>query len=126
MEKSLKVGDTVWVFDQNRRIYPKDRQGGPIWSEHWRPEKITGETSRSWIIGNHAWTQKKLPKKGAAPFRVAYSQEEIDKAAWVHDNRYRLSHEIDRCEDYDTLKKVAELVGYRLPGPTTKDTEENK
>lgn len=123
MEKNLKVGDTVWLFDENRRVYAKDRQGGPIWREHWYPMTISGETSRSWIIGEHAWHSYKLPKKGKPGFKIAYSQEEIDRAAWVHDNRYRLSHEIDRCEDYDTLKMVAELVGYRLPGPT-KDTEE--
>lgn len=110
----LKIGDTVYLFDSNRRVYPKNKntQIGPIWREHWRPVKVTGETSRSWIIGE-AWDTHKLPKKGQAGFAVAFSQEEIDRAAWVHDNAIIISHMVSCCKDYAVLKHIATLVGYK-------------
>lgn len=109
---TLKIGDTVYLFDSNRRIYGKDRSG-PIWREHWYPAKVTGETSRSWIIGDHPWTQCKLPKKGKPSFAIAYSQEEIDRESWIQDNRYQISKLVDRCGDYEVLQKIAELLGYK-------------
>lgn len=97
----------LWVFDINRRVYPKNKtiSSAPIWREHWVRREIVGETSRSWIdkFGN------KYPKKGGRG--VLFSQEEIDKAAWVHENRHRIRDEIQWI-DYETLKKVAELIGY--------------
>jgi len=49
--KNLKVGDTVWVFDINRRVYDGNGLGAKIiYREHFRPVHIIGETSRSWIL----------------------------------------------------------------------------
>ncbi len=105
------VGSPVWIFSENRRVYRKDGVGGgPIWREHWRQDKIIGETSRSWIVGQGSWEQK-IPKKG--PWHgVAFSEKEIDQAAYVHDNRHRISDAVGRLQDYACLREIAELVGY--------------
>lgn len=109
------IGSTIWIFDINRRVYPPREKGrvsgAPIWREHWRPVKITGETSRSWLTEYG----EKVPKKGANPHFVAFTREEIDRAAWVQDNRYRIVREIEGISDHDTLRKIAEVIGYQPP-----------
>ena len=106
--------EKVWVFDENRRVYRKDKDGkslgaGPIWREHWREMKITGETSRSWIT---EW-DRKIPKKGFNPRFVCFSEEEIDRNAWIKENRNKIARVIERHNDYDLLQKVAQLIGYK-------------
>ena len=52
-DDKMKVGDKVWIFDTNRRVYPKVNgrvTGGPIYAEHFVQAEITGETSKSWIV----------------------------------------------------------------------------
>lgn len=113
----IGIGSTVWVFDPNRRVYPRAPEGklclsdSPIWREYWRPCTIKGENSRSWILSDGT----KVPKKNHNPLMVSFSQEEIDKAAWVQENRHKIVRVIERLHDYDTLHKVAELVGYKEP-----------
>ena len=103
----LAVGSTIWVFDGNRRIYAKDGRGGPIYREHWRPAKITSETSRSWITD---WGQK-VPKKGERP-GVCFTEKEVDEKSWVEDNHYKISDAVNRVRDHETLRAIAKLVGY--------------
>lgn len=80
----LKIGDTIWFFNQNRRKY-NDAQSGSIWRYHWEPQKITGETSRSWLTNR----RRKAPKCGA-PGTWAFSEAEIDDQEWRHAHRYRI------------------------------------
>lgn len=104
----LGVGSTIWMFDSNRRVYDKNKGGNPIYREHWRPAKITGETSRSWITDR--WGQKVL-KRGPHP-GAAFTQEEVDDDVFINDNRYTISDAVRRCRDAATLRAVALLVGY--------------
>lgn len=100
----------IWVFDENRRVYRRNEQGrpvgGPIWREHWRKVTVVGETSRSWVT---AWGQK-IPKSGRRG--VVFSEEEIDRAAYVRDNAVKIANEVRRVDSYDLLKQIAALVGY--------------
>jgi hypothetical protein len=104
------VGDTVWVFDGNRTVYKRDetgrRFGAPIWREHWRPEEIVSETTRSWIT---KWGTK-ISKKNPGVL-VIFSEEELDKRCWIKDNQYKIIDKI-RYEnlDYDTLKAIDDLI----------------
>lgn len=108
----MKIGDTVYWFDQNRRVYPPKQagqifaSGGPIWKEHWRPERIVSETSRSWVTDFGS----KIPKSG--PHGWLTSQEEINDLAWAHDNAHRIASRIDERLPLNVLKQIAALVGY--------------
>lgn len=112
---SVGVGGTIWVFDLNRRFYTKPSGGRlwgePIWRRHWRPLKIVGETSRSWILES----RQKVPKRGADPTVFAFSEADIDRMEWVHYNAYRIADKVLRLRDYETLRKVADAIGYREP-----------
>lgn len=111
MTKKPKQYPEAWVFDINRRIYARDKNGrsygSPIWREHWRKVEIVGETTRSWVLASG----KKLPKAGGRG--VCYSLDEIEKKAFVEDHAYRISALVDKTLDYDKLKKIAEIVGYK-------------
>lgn len=105
----------IWIFDANRRVYRKDANGrsigGPVWYEHWRKDKIEGETSRSWILVGG----QKIPKKNPPKEFVAFSEEEIRDRAWVEANLHKIVRHMSYGEKpgYDALKQIAELIGYK-------------
>ena len=99
----MKLGDKVWIFDSNRRIYPKDggNSAQPIWAEHFSQAIIEGETLRSWIIKG-----EKFPKKD--PFGI-YTDEQKADTIWDHENRYAIINKIKSC-DIDLLKKIHQIL----------------
>ena len=111
----LKVGDSIWCFDINRRKYAPPEPGcryptgGPIYREHWRQVEITGETSRSWVT-----LYGKCPKRGGHGW--ALTEAEVDDDVWAHDHRYKISNRI--CHRYDVpasvLREIAKLIGYEV------------
>jgi len=105
----------VWIFDGNRRVYGKDRFE-PIWREHWRRREITGETSRSWIVGGYP--ELKIPKNPKTPQThplVAWSETELDQLCWLHEHRYRIIRSVESPPAAELIK-IASLIGYK-PSP---------
>ena len=118
-EPEIGVGSTIWVFDINRRSYAKPEQGHiwgqNIWREHWGPRKIVAETGRSWVLDRPDGL--KVPKKGADPSRFAFSQLDIDRRAWIEDNRHSIERAVGRVQGYELLQSVAKLIGYQSKSP---------
>jgi hypothetical protein len=112
----VKIGDTVYRFDGNWRVYRKDANGRgvgpPLYREHWRPTAIVGETSRSWVTTFGT----KLPKGKPAPRGWCYSLADIEREAFRDEHAYRIAEAIHRL-DYDTLAAVARLIGYSPEPP---------
>ena len=111
-----EIGDPVWYFDENHRVYERDENGrshgGPIWREHWRPAEVVGETRVSWIIG--AGTDKRKYeitriKKKDWPGGLALSQDDIDRREFIAGS-HRIGSRIFACRDYDTLKAISDLL----------------
>lgn len=100
----------VWVFDSNLRKYRRNEKGlpygPPIWKEHWRKLEIVAETNRSWITT----CGRKVPKSGGPG--IAFSEEEIDRQAYIEEHRHKIADRVSYLKDHDTLKRIAELVGY--------------
>jgi hypothetical protein len=115
----VSVGSNVWLFDENRRKYRERKPGelyaggGPIWREHWAPRQIVGETSRSWILNGPRC--EKIPKKGVNLSVVAFSEADIDRRAWVNDNKYLIERAVGRINDFELLQRVAAMVGFETP-----------
>lgn len=113
-----KVGDTVWVFDQNR--IGRDADGKIIFRERFRPTKIDAETSRSWILYASGL---KVPKTGGdvrecggGPYGktlVYMTQEVVDADVFKHTHRHRIARMLETCENIGVLRQVAALVGYK-------------
>ena len=108
----MKAGDTIWRFDENRRVYspaPAGKvysTGGPIYREHWVATKIVGETSRSWITTH--WGQK-APKRGPHP-GWAFTEGEVDDRVYVHENRHLIADDVQRISDADKLRRIAAIL----------------
>jgi hypothetical protein len=125
--ESLKVGDTVWLFDGNHRVYENDdgtKSSGAIYSKHFMPRVIEGETKQSWILQYGQKVPKKANGEPEADTRkvttrpgfhsvVYLTQKAKDDNIWIHMNRHVISHAVIGLTDIDMLKKVAAIIGYK-------------
>lgn len=95
----MKVGDKVWLFSSNRRVYIKDgkHQGSPVYSEHFFDRTITGETSRSWIVDDRKYS-KKNPNG-------LYTDQQKEDAIWREENIRKIINLVDSCST-ETLRKI--------------------
>lgn len=105
----------IWYFDVNHRVHRRDANGraygGPIWREYWRKLNIISDTTRSWVASNGM----KIPKSGADSRSFAFSLDDIERRAWVEENRHRIADSIRRLDNYEKLMAVADAVGYKEP-----------
>lgn len=77
----MKIGDTVYKFDINYRVYDKPGMNGRvIYREHFRPRRIVGETKFSWLTDR----DEKIKKKAPTPLERGgfYSAEEVEDDVW--------------------------------------------
>lgn len=114
----MKIGDKVWVVD----LYRRNREFGVRGS--FVERYILGETRVSWIVGYKGWNvdhvsnikvnKKKLTYVGQDGYMntLYTSEEQINKHCWVQENRHKISHSVGCCYDYDTLKQIADIIGY--------------
>lgn len=110
----LAIGSSVWIHDENRRVYreparPGYSSGRPIVREHYRPGRIVGETRVSWLVRAEGF-EYKLPKRTRVP-RVAYSPEELDDLVFHEEHAWRIAEQVRAC-DPKTLRKIADILGY--------------
>jgi len=108
----MKIGDTIYCFDLNRRIYDKGMRGSPIWIKHWDERVIESETSRSWVLrwGNKI-NKRQLEAGELRNYKVTW--EEVKELEWVHVHKHRISKLVDGVQDIDKLHAIADIVGYR-------------
>lgn len=115
---TLKVGDTITVFDDRVRVYPKRADGTTDYNASARYEAkfvaktIGSETKVSWVLLDGT----KISKKTMAG---TYSPEGVAEAIWVHNNRHwivgavqALAYTPVEGDNYEILKAVADLIGY--------------
>lgn len=101
--KNLKVGDEVWLFDTNRRVYRDNKSftSSPIYSEYFYKVKISGETKRSWIINRDKYNKKTLDG--------LYTEELKEEKIWMNDNMMKIKDRISSCT-FDQLKKIKKVI----------------
>ncbi len=112
------IGQTWFVFDHNRRVYPKTTVlcGSPIWREHFRPVTVVGENKVTWLTSdrNIKVDKKTLEVRNFMNLhvgaKVMCSAEEVAEAAWVHENRHRIIRALERVEDAALLRAVDHLL----------------
>lgn len=114
---SLKVGDPVWLFDGNHRVY-RDGASGPVYREHFIRYVITGETRTSWLIRDAYKIDKSTgllrpPSRdgyfGLSPF-VRTSQSQVDDACWIDENRRRIVKLVVDCVNVPLLQQIERMV----------------
>ncbi len=105
---------TVWHFDGNRRVYRKNAAGvsvgGPIYRQHWREVEVKSETSRSYVT-----IYGKCPKDADGTKGWALTADQVERDVWIRSNRLPVVRAAERWigNDYDRIRKLAELVGYK-------------
>lgn len=111
MSEPTKIGDTVYIFDINRRIYERDgkgrSKGGPIYREHFTPYIIKGEDKRSWLVSAPA--SDYIHRIAKTHFKTA---AEVDDDCWQNDHRVTVANMVLHCRDAVKLRAVAEIMGY--------------
>lgn len=117
----LKVGDTLFQFDENHRVYRHDEKGrplgGPVYSEHFVPFTIRGETKFSWLTGYRGdikvnkKTLRSSADRGYLPHQW-YTVEERDGMLWLAEHRHKIIRRLEGAT-LDQLKQVAAIVGYQ-------------
>jgi hypothetical protein len=111
-EKRFTIGQRVWYFDDNRRVYPRDttgkRHGSPIYAEHFRECVIAGIEKKSYIINRG-------PRQCKVSFAKAetscYSDQTKDDMIWQNSHRHELASLL-RSASPDDLRKVAKALGW--------------
>jgi hypothetical protein len=110
---TLKVGDKIWHFDQNRRKYANGLSS-PDRDHMWHEVAITGETSRSWIT-----SYGKVPKRGVV-YGWALSRSGVEDDLWVSRNAFHIRAFVDslayrfnpdRSMVRLQLEKIADVAG---------------
>ncbi len=117
----LKIGDTLFRFDGNRRVYrrPGTYHGGgaPVYREHFEPLKVIGENKVSWLL-ERGWKASKKDLKSAASMayggRGFFTAEQMEDDIWMHDHRHSIRALFDRASP-EQLKKIAEILGFEPP-----------
>jgi hypothetical protein len=117
MSEPLHIGDTLYWFDDRRRVYDREKRGGPIYREHFVAYTITGETSRSWLL-SEGYSQRKASKKDLSSAgdqeygnRGFFTAEQMEDDIWTYSHAYKIS-EIVRRASAVQLRKIAEIIGY--------------
>lgn len=116
---SIKIFDTIYRFDHNRRVYDKPGFGGRIvYRGHFAPEFITGETKFSWLIHlydtvayrvNKA-TMKSASKGGFGGFEF-FTAEGMEDNIWAYDHRHKVAELLARA-DGAKIRACAKILGY--------------
>lgn len=111
-----KVGDVVYYYDSNSRHYDEDRK--IIRRKCYVETTISGQTSRSWVVGP-SYNSFKIPKKdpwghhgGELGFvKRLFTAEMVDQQIWMKDNRYEIERKLNSAS-FKQLKEVAKILNY--------------
>lgn len=112
----MKVGDTVYSFDRNRRIYKTGEGVAPDYRYYFRETVITGETPTQWLT-LHGAKFNKRPRAGRIPDTFSshhdrlYTGGDVDNAVYVTENRHRVAEAIREVDDAEVLRQIEVLLG---------------
>ena len=112
----IKVNDTIWRFDVNRRRY--DEKRNLIYRQQFEPFVIVNETPKSWIVGSalnqHKINKKNLYEAGKKGFfgYQWFTTDGMEDNIWEHDHSHKIA-ELGRRANAKQLKKIAEIIDYK-------------
>lgn len=125
-----KIGDPIWIFDDNQRVYSKpdgSKTNAPIWHGHWKRRVITAETSRSWLLDGSENAKKssrvRVEKNHQKTFTSpCFSREEIDQRFSALLTASKVRDAIFRNADPNMILRLAGMLGVTVlhgePGET--------
>jgi hypothetical protein len=118
---SLTIGSRLWLFDQNRRVYPPPKPGqlwsssAPIYAEHFAPHRITNETRTHWVVGAGTRVRKlDLTSRARGTTQYYFTDEGKADHLWCHEHRHTIVDAVNACHDVAKLKAIAATLGLDL------------
>lgn len=132
---TIKIGDTIYRFDENSRVYQRDKTGraigGPIYAGYFKPYTITGETKMSWLIQRSAHLEYKINKKtmlesvpGWHPMPW-FTQRGYADNLWSVEHRQKIVEIVQRTPA-SRLREIATAVGYCADDETKAQTSDHQ
>ena len=122
----MQIGDKVWIFDSNSRVYKDDKGNetrSPWYRGYFREKVILGETKQSWLVGYERGraddkSNLKVNKNtltystqhGDLNGKLYVSEEEIDRECWLNENTNNLSVKVRDCKDYNKLREIEKIL----------------
>jgi hypothetical protein len=116
---SVKIGDTLYKYDREVRVYDKPGIGGrTIEAKKYVEMWVVGETSRSWLVSrfgpgpNRAPTEK-IPKN--KPLEAPYHQDwnACEEAMWVTAQGHYIGLTVGYLRDAKLLRQIAALINHK-------------
>lgn len=118
----LEIGQKVWFFDRNKRVYtlPDGTRltSSPWYRGHFVEKYVVGENKMSYIFGYKPTTNpddkrltdrfKKSELKDGK--NIYLSEQSVDEACWVHDNGVEISRKVLNCDNYSKLTRILEIL----------------
>lgn len=108
------IGDTVFIYNSNRRVYAKDEKGNqygqPLYRQQWVTKTITSETRFSFILDDGTKIKKSTP-----PESVCLTRQALEDKIWLQAYLFDIERAVGRVRDVNTLKQIAKLAGLDLP-----------
>lgn len=87
----------------------------PGWSNTWFGERITNETSQSWLCGTTKINKKTLQEnQGRYGNLQWFTTQGKSDYVWLHENRIHITAVVSVCRDVAMLKQIAALVGCKV------------
>jgi hypothetical protein len=109
----MKIGDTLYRFDSNRRVYANGNSG-PIYSEHFEPLKIVGENKVSWLL-ERGWKASKKDLRSAVSLQYGgrgfFTVEGMIDDIWKRDHGPRIGRLVDNATP-NQLRQIGAILGY--------------
>jgi len=113
---TMNVGDKVYRFDGNVRVYDRAGFGGAaIYEKHFVEEEIIGETNRSWITSRGYKISK---KDGSCPAAMQYAGrgfftfQAMQDDIWRNNHRHKIERLLGQASAHQ-LRQVADILGYQ-------------
>lgn len=107
----LKIGDKIYYFNQNYRVYSKDNKGECIYNEHFRPLYITNENEKEYIVDENYTINKRsnllIMYKEKTNY---YTEQEKKDNVFIKENAYKLSQIVRDIDSAEKLKKIKEIL----------------
>jgi hypothetical protein len=122
--KNLKVGDTLFNFDGNRRVYASSNGyggGPPIYEKHFKAVTIESETTKSWVMSPSGAKVNKKTLESSMHYadRGYFTKSAMEADIWSNEHRHKITREVGNAS-VDHLKEIARIIGYRVTPPPTR------
>jgi len=128
--KDVAVGDTVWIRDANIRHYHKPEPGqstfsvGMIYRDQFKPVTVIAVEKLSIVTDYVMNKHRKINRTTGAVSGPGFGSHngtltaslDMESDVYINDNRHRIAHQVQDCDDADLLRAIQHLLDTHTQG----------